>query len=89
MSTQKAWQEFARWSVPIGANQAMLIISGREEPTPEDFDSLVEFVEFVRRQFQRREATIPGLITKAELDQRNAQIPKIDPPTPGVGGGTR
>jgi hypothetical protein len=39
--------------IPLGANQATLKFSG-ENLTTDDFDALVEFVEFAKKQFTRK-----------------------------------
>lgn len=42
----------AQYNIPLGGNQAYLAFTGKEL-VPEDFDALVDFVEFTKKQFVR------------------------------------
>lgn len=42
----------AQYSIPLGANQATLVFTGGKL-TLEDFDALIDFVTFTKRQFER------------------------------------
>lgn len=42
----------AQYTIPLGANQATLVFTG-EALTPDDFDALIDFVSFSKRQFER------------------------------------
>jgi hypothetical protein len=56
---QEAMQKahvLARYSIPLGANEATLVFTG-ESLSPADFDALIEYVELFKKQFQRRSAT--------------------------------
>lgn len=44
----------AQYSIPLGANQATLVFTGHSLSV-EDFDALLDFVEFARKQFARKE----------------------------------
>jgi len=42
----------AQYTIPLGANQATLVFTG-EELTVDDFDALIDFVGFSKKQFER------------------------------------
>jgi hypothetical protein len=42
----------AQYTIPLGSNQATLVFTGNELSTG-DFDELIEFVQFSKRQFER------------------------------------
>jgi len=47
----------AQYTIPLGANQATLVFTG-QELTPDDFDALVDFVQFSKRQFERAQKAV-------------------------------
>ncbi len=48
----KGQKMLAQYTIPLGANQATLVFTG-DKLTPDDFDALVDFVQFSKRQFER------------------------------------
>ena len=44
----------ARYSIPLGENEATLVITGKSL-SPEDFTALIEYVELFKKQFERRQ----------------------------------
>lgn len=42
----------AQYTIPLGSNQATLVFTGHQL-TPDDFDALIDFVGFSKRQFER------------------------------------
>jgi hypothetical protein len=45
----------ARYSIPLGENEANLVFTGSRGLTPEDFTALIEYVELFKKQFERRQ----------------------------------
>jgi hypothetical protein len=44
----------AKYSIPLGANEAALVFTGEGELSAADFDDLIEFVNFAKKQWQRK-----------------------------------
>lgn len=55
---QPGHKMLAQYTIPLGSNQATLVFTG-EQLTPDDFDALVDFVQFSKRQFERALKTKP------------------------------
>lgn len=60
----------AQYSIPLGSNQATLVFTG-SQLTADDFDELIDFVAFSKRQFQRaikaKEAHAPTISDSAGI----------------------
>jgi hypothetical protein len=46
----------AQYSIPLGSNEATLVFKG-DKLSADDFDALGEFVEFAKKQFERKQKT--------------------------------
>lgn len=70
----------AQYSIPLGANQATLSFIG-ETLTAEDFDALVDFVQFTKRQFERASGNAFEVryISLADLDRKLSTLKERHP----------
>jgi hypothetical protein len=65
-------KKLAEYSIPLGANQATLIFCG-EKLSADDFDALVDFVEFSKRQFVRAQKASYERVKVESLDSPATQ----------------
>jgi hypothetical protein len=68
-SQQAGVPVLARYSVPLGENEATIIFTGTKL-TPEDFDGLAEYVKIFKTQFLRKKE----LEAKAIKDAKSAKL---------------
>lgn len=57
ISVNSGLKTLAQYTIPLGGNQATLVFMG-EKLTSDDFDALIDFVEFTKRQFERAQKSI-------------------------------
>jgi len=50
----------AQYTIPLGSNQATLVFTG-DRLTADDFDALIDFVGFSKRQFERAQKSAPQI----------------------------
>lgn len=51
----------AQYTIPLGANQATLVFTG-QQLNVDDFDALIDFVQFSKRQFERAAKRSPRIV---------------------------
>ena len=57
---QRPARMLAQYTFPLGPNQATLVFTG-QKLTADDFDALIDFVEFSKRQFERAQKIAPQI----------------------------
>ena len=53
MAGFKTQNMLAQYAIPLGANEATIVFTGKQL-SPADFDELIEYVKLFKKQFERR-----------------------------------
>jgi hypothetical protein len=61
----------AKYSIPLGANEATLVFTGGVELSPDDFDALAEYLALFKKQLERKAKAVQPLpeLTEEELEE--------------------
>ena len=65
----KGSKVLAQYSIPLGSNEATLVFRG-DKLSADDFDALGEFVEFAKKQFERKSKMENQAVAKAQFLNR-------------------